>query len=81
MKVECPFCEGAGEAFDRRKVTRSSINPPHTKCYLCNGSGEVTEEEAEDFDDNKTLSDYEEDLAADAWEAREEARRDSKWDR
>jgi DnaJ-class molecular chaperone len=81
MKVECPCCDGAGEKYDSRKTYRTSLQPYYTKCPLCLGKGEVCEEDAEDFDEDKTLADYEEDRAADAWEAREEARREAKWDR
>lgn len=80
MKVECPFCDGLGEVFDRRQVRYDSISPPYMTCPCCGGSGDVDEEDAEDFDDSKSIEEYEEDRAADIWEEREEARRQGDWD-
>ncbi len=73
---ECPVCEGVGEVLDRYSMHRSMMSPPYKICSFCNGSGQVSEEEYDCYYPHRTSQDYEEDDKADAWEQREDLRRD-----
>ena len=79
--VTCPRCEGRGDEVDYRKVHSRSIEPPYVKCPECKGLGEVDKEQAEDYNDNKTLHDYEDERKFEEWEHRHEEELDRKWDR
>jgi DnaJ-class molecular chaperone len=48
-KVDCPACNGYGETV-KGCYARNPIDPPMERCHYCSGKGEVSLEEAEDFD-------------------------------
>ena len=73
----CPYCEGGGEVFDSRKVTAVSIDPPMVDCPVCGGSGEVYEDDLDDIDTDRSISEYEQDQREAAAEARWEYEREN----
>jgi len=75
-EVECPYCDGSCEVFDRSRVTSQSLDPPMSKCPVCYGSGYVDEDEVDNIDCDKSLSDYEQEAEWDAAEARWESKQD-----
>lgn len=81
--VTCPRCKGRGDEVDHRKIRYDSPEPPYVTCPECGGHGEVDAEQAEDYDTNKTLANYEDDRRFDEWEHRQEEKRDRdrEWDR
>jgi len=78
--VKCPRCDGHGDEIDYRKIRCDSIEPPYIICPECHGVGEVEQDQAEDYDSKKSLSDYEADRKFDEWEHQQEEKRDRKWD-
>lgn len=66
----CPRCNGNGEWLDYTPHFTEASMPPVIACAFCRGTGEVTEEEAMDYD---PCRDYEGEA--------DEAARDAYWDR
>ena len=56
--IECPYCEGCGEVLDRARITSQSISPPYRTCPVCNGSGEIDEDDSDDVDLDKSADEY-----------------------
>lgn len=79
-KVECPRCGGCTTVTDWSRCGPScrSESPPERACGLCGGCGAVDQDTADEYDDSRNYE-QESDEAAQtaAWDAREEARRDS----
>jgi DnaJ-class molecular chaperone len=72
----CPCCDGLGEYMDSKKIRRDSPEPPYSTCPYCGGSGEVTEAEWSNYDNSRSVSEYEQDNKEYADECRYEERRD-----
>ena len=75
-ETECPVCDGDGEVMDGRRIHAMSMDPPMTNCPECGGSGYVREDDVDNIDLDKSLSDYEQDWRETAAEARFEQKRD-----
>jgi len=73
-RVECPCCGGGGELPDYTRYGISDrIDPPVKRCAFCNGSGTVTEDEAEGFEEGRDYAREErEEAALRRWEERRE---------
>jgi DnaJ-class molecular chaperone len=79
--VTCPRCNGIGDEIDYRKIRYNSIEPPYIICPECHGNGEVEQEQADKYDSNKSLNDYEADCRFEEWEHRQEEKQDRELDR
>jgi DnaJ-class molecular chaperone len=79
--VTCPRCKGRGDEVDQRKIRYDSLEPPYVTCPECGGYGEVEQEQAENYDVNKSLNDYEADRRFEEWEHRQEEKQDRELDR